>query len=304
MLPSSDRPLSPLAPLGLSVLVCGVLVALPALLGAPEAEAQGQGVPQVLDTSSPFSHDHHLDAVKVGKALSCSSCHEMVNKDGTCPKAEVRFPKHEACAGCHTANFYTPPLTICTNCHQTAAFEANNALKELTRQVTPRRAEFSHKAHAGNDCTSCHAFRKGGVSVSHPSHPNCCECHTQPEMLPSMNNCEACHSASKNAGRPPSKIHDFSHKTHNTDSRNGKSMTCGQCHINTEQSGSLRSIKAPPMAACVQCHDGSDPSKPHPSIAGVNGSGAFHFSACLKCHLPGSIKGVPLPPGHPTTAGP
>jgi hypothetical protein len=228
----------------------------------------------------------------------------MVAASGQCPKAEVRYPKHEACAGCHTANFYTPPLTICTNCHKSASFSANNPLKELTRQVTPRRAEFSHKAHEGTACTNCHALQRGGVTVEHPSHPNCCECHTQPELLPQMTSCEACHSAAKNAGRPPSKIHDFSHKTHNTDPRNGKSTECKQCHVNTEQAQTLRGINAPPMSSCVSCHDGSDPGAPHPTIPNANGSGAFHFSSCLKCHLPGSIQNVPLPPGHPTDAPP
>jgi hypothetical protein len=296
-----------LAPLGLSALVAAALVAVGVGFGAGEAEAQAPGkqaAPQVIDTSSPFSHDHHMDPARVGKSMSCNSCHEMVAANGQCPKAEVRYPKHEACAGCHTANFYTPPLTICTNCHKSASFSANNPLKELTRQVTPRRAEFSHKAHEGTACTNCHALQKGGVSVAHPSHPNCCECHTQPELLPQMTSCEACHSAAKNAGRPPSKIHDFSHKTHNTDPRNGNSTECKQCHMNTEQATSLRGIKAPPMSSCVSCHDGSDPGAPHPSIPNANGSGAFHFSSCLKCHLPGSIQNVPLPPGHPTDAAP
>ena len=296
-----------LAPLGLSAVFAAMFVAVAVGVGAGGAEAQGpvkQAAPQVIDTSSPFSHDHHMDAVKVGKAMSCNSCHDMVAASGQCPKAEVRFPKHEACAGCHTANFYTQPLTICVNCHKSASFSANNPLKELSRQVTPRRAEFSHQSHAGNSCTKCHALQKGGISVAHPSHPNCCECHTQPELLPQMTSCEACHSAAKNAGRPASKIHGFSHQDHNTDPRDGKSTLCVNCHTNTEQASSLRAIQAPPMSSCVSCHDGSNPSAPHPSIPGANGSGAFHFSSCLKCHLPGSIQNVPLPPGHPTDAPP
>jgi hypothetical protein len=298
---------SSLAALGLSAVaaVGFVVVGLVGSLGASEAEAQGKpGAVQVIDTSSPFSHDDHMNPEKIGKAMTCSSCHEMVANDGTCPKGEVRFPKHEACAGCHTANFYTPPLTICTNCHKTAQFSANNALKPLDRIVTPRKAEFSHKSHASSACTECHAFQKGGETVAHPSHPNCCQCHTQAEMVPQMNNCEACHSATQNAGRPPSKVHDFSHKVHNTDPRNGKSMDCGQCHVNTTAATTLRAISAPPMSSCVQCHDGSDPSKPHPTIPGATGSGAFHFSECLRCHKAGSIQGVPLPPGHPTDAAP
>lgn len=296
--------LAPGWPLGLSALAAAALVAgAVALSLASPAEAQGkQAAPQVIDTSSPFSHDHHMNPDKVGKAMSCNSCHESVANNGQCPKAEVRFPKHEACASCHTANFYTPPLTICVNCHKNTAFSANNPLKELTRQVTPRRAEFSHSTHSGTSCTQCHAFIKGGERVAHPSHPNCCQCHTAADSVPQMNNCEACHAAGKNAGRPPSKIHDFSHKTHNTDPRNGKSTDCEQCHSNTKSATTLRGIAAPPMSSCVACHDASDPSQPHPSIPGVNGSGAFHFTACLKCHLAGSIQGVPLPQGHPTEA--
>ena len=305
-----NRSSAEISPARVAMMSAGVAAALVAValfstLAAEPAEAQGKvAAIQVIDTSSPFSHDHHMNADKVGKAMSCAACHEMTAADGSCPKQEVRFPKHEACSGCHTANFYTPPLTICTSCHKNTAFSANNPLKELTRQVTPRRAEFSHKSHADTSCTKCHGFVKGGESVTHPSHPNCCECHVAAEMVPQMNSCEACHSASKNAGRPPSKIRDFSHKLHNTDTRNGKSTDCLQCHINTTAATTLRAIPAPPMASCVQCHDGSDPGKPHPSIPDANGSGAFHFTSCLKCHVEGSIMGVPLPPGHPTEAAP
>jgi hypothetical protein len=295
-----------IAPLGVSAAVAIVLVGL-GLSSSSGAEERGSSPPselQLIDTSSPFSHDHHMNAARVGQAMTCNSCHEMVAETGQCPKAEVRYPKHEACAGCHTANFYTPPLTICGNCHKSASFTANNPLKDLTRLVTPRRAEFSHKAHAGNDCTSCHALQRGGVSVAHPSHPNCCQCHTDPETAPAMTSCESCHAASKNAGRPPSKIHDFSHKNHNTDPRNGLSMECLQCHTNAEAAQTLRGIRAPPMSSCVSCHDGSDPSAPHPTIPNAKGSGAFHFSSCLKCHVAGSIQNVPLPADHPTDAPP
>jgi hypothetical protein len=301
---------SPLLPLGLSAIVAGVLVGFGVIvsLGAQPAEAQGKPVsPQVLDTSSPFSHDHHMDPKTVGKALTCAGCHEMVEATGKCPKGDVRFPKHEACAGCHTPNFYTPQkvngvltLTICQNCHKNAQFSKSNPLKELTRLVTPRKAEFSHQKHDGTACTECHALQRGGESVAHPSHPNCCQCHSDGSVQPRMGDCAACHAASLNAGRPRSKIHSFSHKSHNIDTRNGRSMDCVQCHVNTAAATSLRTIAAPPMSSCVQCHDGSDPNQAHPTIPGVNGSGAFHFTACLRCHTAGSIRGVALPAGHPT----
>jgi hypothetical protein len=283
-----------------------------ALYGAP-TEAQGPGPEKAPDTSKPFNHDTHLSAKRVGKDLECKSCHEMVAGDGTCPKQEVRFPKHEACTACHAQSFFVQPLTICANCHESAAFVAKNPLRELGRQVTPRKAEFSHKTHVTGralDCTQCHEFVKGGVSVSHPSHPNCCQCHsTSTEkgkgVQPAMNQCGTCHVAGKGAGRPPSKIHSFSHKTHNTDPRTSASMACKQCHVNAGEAATLRGIRSPPMPVCVECHDGSDPNQPNPRNAQWRGTGAFHFSSCLKCHIAGSITvGSALPPSHPTTPAP
>ena len=312
-----------LAPLGLSLAVAAAIVAVAANAQAPAATPPASSPPPaaappaappaaaapprgnaMVDTTNKFDHDIHLNAAKMGKPLGCESCHEMVKSDGTCPKSEVRFPKHEACATCHAANFYTPPLTICTNCHTSAKFSKKNELLELTRQVTPRKAEFSHKTHLdakkGTDCTTCHEMKKGGDVVGHPSHPNCCQCHADGKTTPQMKSCEGCHSASKNAGRPPSKIHDFSHKAHKEDPRNSSSTSCQLCHVNMAEATTLRNIHIPPMPVCVQCHDGSDPNKPNPSNPALKGTGAFHFSSCLKCHISGSINGgMPLPPGHP-----
>jgi hypothetical protein len=278
------------------------------------AAAPKAGKAQVIDTTSPFDHDVHMDSKKVGKGLKCETCHQMTTAEGQCPKTEVRFPKHEACTECHNASFYTPPLTICSNCHKAAQFAAKNPLRELTRQVTPRKAEFSHKSHldpAGTavrkmgqktDCVSCHEMKKGGDVVTHPSHPNCCECHTKPSVQPQMANCGACHSAGRFVQRPPSKIHDFSHKKHREDPRTGNSMQCGQCHVNTQLAVSLRTIRIPEMGTCVQCHNGLGPDVTGPD--GLKGAGTFHFSQCLKCHIPGSIQGIPLPPSHPTDTTP
>lgn len=321
-----------LAPLGLSAATALVACALAITFSGTDAVAQAPATPaappasppiggvkgmNVIDTSSPFDHDVHMSADKMGKAMGCESCHDMVAADGSCPKQEVRFPRHEACSGCHAASFYTPPLTICTNCHTSAKFAKSNPLRELTRQVTPRKSEFSHRSHMdpkkNTDCTSCHAVQRGGDVMGHPSHPNCCQCHAGSGATamnggkmaqPAMNKCGECHNTAKNAGRPPSKIHSFSHKAHKEDPRTSSSTSCQQCHMNMASATSLRQIQIPPMATCVQCHDGSDPSQPNPNNPAQRGTGAFHFSSCLKCHIAGSITGTPLPPGHPTEAAP
>jgi Cytochrome c7 and related cytochrome c len=270
-----------------AVLMTGVAVAvLTAVVHVPAA-AVGD-VPAAIDTLPAFSHTIHADAKKMGgKDLTCASCHQMVTATGQCPKQEVRYPDHDACVGCHAANFYEASLTICVNCHKTAQFKADNPLKELNARttVTPFRSEFSHAAHvnAGN-CTSCHAFVKAGLQVEHPSHPNCCQCHTDAAVQPTMNNCAGCHNESRFAGRRVSKLHDFSHKNHREDPRTGMSTECTQCHVNTNGAKNLRQIPAPPMHTCVGCHDGTEPGEPHPTLAGMNGSGAFSYTACNRCH--------------------
>lgn len=264
--------------------------------------AQGSPAqPQLIDTSKPFDHDTHLKEKTVGKKLSCESCHQgMVDDGGTCPKQEVRFPKHEACTGCHAMNFFTPPLTICTSCHTAAEFKKDNALKDLGRQVTPRKAEFNHRLHLASggktqkklgekiDCTSCHKPKKKGQVVTHPSHPSCCACHTKADVEPKMSSCSSCHSQGRSVGRPASKIHSFLHNQNHMVDKDGSSMACTKCHVNGHEAKTLRQIQIPPMATCITCHDGEH---------------AWHFSSCLKCHKEGTMS-APLPASHPTTPAP
>src|SRR5688572_9099094 len=105
------------APLVLSIAAGAGLALFAASRGAEAQPPPPKG--GVIDTSSPFDHDIHMNPAKMnGKVMGCESCHKMANADGSCPKQEVRFPDHTACTECHSANFYVQPLTICTNCHK------------------------------------------------------------------------------------------------------------------------------------------------------------------------------------------
>ena len=264
--------------------------------------AQGQ---EFIDTTKPFSHGTHLGKKVMdkngGKAIRCEECHSgMVDKQGQCPTEEVRFPTHETCAKCHAANFYTQPLTICVNCHTSMEMRKGNPLKDLGRQVTPRKAAFNHKQHliakgsarkkTGKklDCTSCHKPKKKGKIVTNPSHPNCCQCHTDDKLEVQMKNCSQCHSQSKAVKRPVSKIHSFTHAKHHMVSKEGESMRCSTCHTNGHMAKTIRQIKVPPMSSCVGCHDGNH---------------TWHFSSCLKCHKEGTMAG-PIPKSHQNVTPP
>ena len=271
---------------------------LQVLPGVLELEAQlAQAPAKVLDTSKPFAHNTHLDAKAVGETLKCETCHEVVTPAGQCPTTEVRFPKHEACFKCHAANFYTPPLSICVNCHLNAEMSKGNPLKELTRQVTPRKAEFNHSLHvdpAGKvakqfpkkvSCKSCHKVKGGGKAVTHPSHSNCCQCHTRDAVTPKMSDCSSCHSQGRGVSRPDSKIHSFTHKPEHMKNVDGTSRGCTECHVNGAQAKTIRQIQIPPMGSCTGCH---------------NGEQAFSAADCLKCHVTGMLGGM-LPASHPVT---
>lgn len=268
------------------------------LPGAEELNAQlAQAPAKVIDTSKAFTHNTHLNAKTVGEALKCETCHEMVTPKGQCPTSEVRFPKHEACFKCHAANFYTPPLTICVNCHKSAEMSKGNPLKELGRQVTPRKSEFNHNLHADPagkvakqfpkkvSCKSCHKVKAAGKRVTHPSHPNCCQCHTRESVKPKMSDCSACHSESRRVSRPESKIHSFTHRPDHMKNPDGTSRGCTECHVNGAQAKSIRQIKIPPMGSCTGCH---------------NGDLAFSAADCLKCHKEGMLGGM-MPASHPVT---
>lgn len=311
--------LGTLAPLGLSAMTAVLLGAIGSASSSLAGSATAAGAAgsagsavawtALIETKSPFSHDTHLDASRMGKALQCSGCHAMLDADGACPSAEVRLPSHEACTECHAASFYTMPLTICSNCHESARFAKPNPLRALERVVTPRKAQFSHKAHLQRqrdlDCTSCHAVQKGGAVMGHASHPSCCRCHATGSTAargkaaePAMDQCTACHREDESAGRRVPLIQGFSHKDHREDPRTGRTTSCRLCHVNMKWARSLATIEAPPMATCVVCHDGSDPTRPNPRDPAQRGTGAFHFSACLRCHVPGKIAGMRAPLSH------
>lgn len=267
---------------------------------ALEATAQPVGLPKdTADLSKPFSHDSHLALlVKKGDRLhTCADCHSTKAlghksaKDSAnapqgaaypiCESPRMPYPSHDKCIGCHPSSFFVKPLVICTNCHTDISITKQSSLKEQTGTRAPLRTEFDHSLHLNpkqrvknqfgfnKDCTFCHAFVKGGESVSLPAHAQCCECHTKQDVKPNINDCAGCHVRPASEPNPASMVRKFKHADHKTDPATGASLECLRCHQDVTRSKKVATLQLPKMATCVECHQGEL---------------AFSYGDCLKCH--------------------
>jgi c(7)-type cytochrome triheme protein len=273
------------------------LVMLSLAMAAPPKDVKA-------DLKKPFSHDSHLALTKTDKGQerrhTCSDCHtvkqeEKQTEPSICTSTRMPFPNHDKCINCHSSAFFKPPIVICTNCHVDTKITEKSPLKEQTGMQAPLRTEFDHNLHLDpkqrvknkfkfeKDCSFCHKFVKGGEKVLLPEHPQCCECHTKPDVKPQIDDCAGCHYRPKSENNPSSKVKKFSHVQHKTDPSNNQSLPCVRCHFDVPKSTKISTLILPKMATCVECHQGEL---------------AFSYADCLKCHEKG-IETKLLPPDHP-----
>lgn len=246
------------------------------------------------DLTKPFAHSSHLRLLKTedGKKrrFTCNDCHTIPEAKGKksnfpiCDSPRMPFPGHGKCITCHPSSFFKPPIVICTNCHVSAKITKKAPLKKQTSAQAPLRTIFNHKLHLNpkmrvrkrfemeKDCTFCHHFVRGGEKVMLPDHAQCCECHTQKDVEPNINDCATCHSRPKRQKNPRSMVRKFSHANHKIDPVTGRSLPCLRCHFDVPKAKKIARLKLPKMATCVECHQGEV---------------AFSYAECLKCHEEG-----------------
>jgi len=261
----------------------------------------GGKVEKQIDLSKPFSHESHGKELRRegDRLLGCPDCHALSSTVANaaypvCTTNRMPFPSHDKCNKCHSTAFFVQPLVICANCHIDNKFSEQPPMREQTTRAAPLQPDFSHKLHMdptqrvkkrfdfGTDCTFCHTFSNAGAKVDFPAHPQCCECHTQKDVQPNINDCAGCHKRPETEKRPKSLIEKFSHADHQLDPRNGLSLECSRCHFAVAQAEKVGTITMPIMATCVECHSGEV---------------AFDYAQCLKCHEK-SIAEKPVPPSH------
>ena len=230
-------------------------------------------------------------------ALGCTSCHSRAGESGGTP----RFPGHKACIDCHSNQFLTPNVPMCSICH-TDVNSGNPPLKGFpTKFRESFNAKFDHSQHnvgggrPPNGCTDCHS-RLGGrttgqsIPVGISAHNQCYTCHTPSSKSSAgreIASCGVCHrvggysrtSTSARAFRLA-----FSHAKHG----GAQKLSCADCHRLTPGLPQGRQVSAPAPTqhfpanrglTCLTCHNGKQ-----------SFGGEATFKDCKRCHTAASFR--------------
>ncbi|MDF1536300.1 MAG: NapC/NirT family cytochrome c [bacterium] len=235
-----------------------------------------------------FDHTPHLQRLRRGKILRCTTCHSRV------AMGEHVTVVEDACFICHfKANGQEPATAKCTICHDPAGLDFSAGIRE---------EPFEHGTYVdrGVPCRSCHQGVVGGDGRIRTC--SCVECHGQ--------------SMEAALSEPV----ELLHRMHVTDHK----VKCGTCHEPIRHTSHGDSSSA--ALGCSSCHESRHsgiwsmysgtgatgvsplPSPMHEARVGCNGchtvptpvdgnerefSGTTMIAveaACKGCHIPGYEK--------------
>lgn len=246
---------------------CALLLVLAWL---PGCRTSGSSSPVPTESErGRFPHSRHGD-------VACTECHDLRAVMAGRPE-RPGADEHAPCDrdACHRTAFMVAPGPLCELCH-TGVDPQQSTQAPLTPYppISGRRAlaaSFSHERHLDFDlmedqvgfhvsCTDCHALDEKG-QLQRPDHAVCGRCHApeaSPPGAPTMAQCQECHVERR---AQPSRLRTFivgdlrfRHANHRQD-RTGKTIGCAECHTETRAVSETGGHEAPPMAACVACHD-------------------------------------------------
>jgi hypothetical protein len=216
----------------------------------------------------------------------CAVCHPEA--EGSRWASDRLAPRMERCAPCHPAAAGVAPATAvtpeCRKCHTRLGPNERPAPALIPRP----NVRFSHAAHRGEGCASCHpraaaaAPRSGERDVM--GMPGCLECHRGlPGKRAACRTCHLVHADGRMVTRvggavltPPSWLDGPSHGpewvgTHAARA-GADSRSCASCHREKE---------------CQDCHTGRlRPARVHPGdwIAAHGLSTRLDNPSCRSCH--------------------
>lgn len=173
-----------------------------------------------------FNHKHHLQELKRGKTLKCTSCHSQIVQ-GT--HMEVTT---STCFNCHFKKSDDPEhrydkLANCTTCHNW-----ENTSKE---QMANFRYDHTNVIQNKINCYSCHTNTVAGNGEV--GKERCFQCHFETERLEKYADVE------------------FMHSTHISK----HSLRCFSCHTAIQHKVQKIDPSSPPD--CISCHSNSHSSQ-------------------------------------------
>ena len=164
----------------------------------------------------PFDHEPHLQQLRRGKKLRCTSCHSQI------VQGQHMAVTTATCFLCHfKEGLFNEGLGACTRCHQIPHEEFN-----LGGGVT-----FTHKLayEKGVDCDNCHGdLIRGEGEVPHER-------------------CQVCHNRKQDLARIDD--HVFMHQKHVTEHK----VDCLDCHLEISHSLDREKI-VHARDNCAACH--------------------------------------------------
>lgn len=200
-----------------------------------------------------FDHKPHLENVRRGRQLRCTSCHANI------VQGEHIAVNESTCFLCHfkpdTLGLATD-LARCTHCHTppTGIAAADTSFDHT--EMLARNA----------DCSSCHATEVAGDG--YVPRERCNSCHAQVDHIQRYDD------------------HEFVHQMHVTD----RKVECTQCHIQIRH-GKEAVALASEERTCGQCHGIPDNAFERvwkgdlPGLPLVPSSMAKAGMACTSCHV-------------------
>lgn len=164
----------------------------------------------------PFDHSHHLEGLRRGKKLRCTSCH------GQIVQGEHMTVTKSTCFLCHfKEGLFNEGLGACTRCHQIPEedFDLGGGVM------------FNHELayDRGVDCAYCHGDLIRGDGAVPPER------------------CGVCHNRQGDLAKRED--HEFMHRIHVTDHK----VDCLDCHLAIHHSLDHDKI-AHAAADCSACH--------------------------------------------------
>jgi hypothetical protein len=129
---------------------------------------------------------------------TCDTCHLREGNETV-----TTFPGHQACIGCHIADFTVTQSDLCWTCHK-LPLNSNADTRPFPQLSQFGLRSFSHRDHLNPaklskeskvpTCEFCHKFDSSENKAGFPSHPQCYACHAhEPEAKKGA--CDTCHAA-------------------------------------------------------------------------------------------------------------
>ncbi len=206
-----------------------------------------------------FNHGKHLEELRRGKKLRCTSCHAQIVQGAHLTVTE---------ADCFICHFYKAGLQGDEYCLSCA--ECGSCHVQPKGDLEVKGVKFNHKKYIdrGILCIECHTgINKGDGAVPEAK---CVECHGEPELLQT---------------KYPS---EYLHRMHVTDHK----VECYRCHTEIRHEIGVTPTIADFPGSCRSCHPENVHFGPREMYAGRGGIGVVDTPDkmyltgidCIGCH--------------------